>query len=183
MSTNTSATGGYLSVTSLSPEGNDLEDIFHDFFVNATGLSNTLVRPFPVMNPPSAPLDSTDWLSFTINNQKRDYTGNDVLSQDGFTTTTNYRNEEFSILINLYGNNCNTLYSKLTSFIQVEQNRVVLNSYDIGYVDESPLRQTYTEVNNQLLVRLIYTLNFRRTVKTVTNVNSLLTFNQNIITN
>ena len=101
---NSSATGGYLTQTSSSIDGQALRRFLQSVIVGVTGLNATLVRPMWQQNPPPIPSIDVDWCGFAIMTQRPEKGAfHEQLNAGGATLL---RHEELDLLCAFYGPNC-----------------------------------------------------------------------------
>jgi hypothetical protein len=143
MTTNTSATGGYLTPTSTSLEGKALNDFLHDLVCGITGLDGKMVRQrWQATDVPNLPQRGEAWCAIGIKNRPRKGTFPQVIHNgagDGTDVLTSH--ETLEILASFYDTGTNGRADELGALLRdglgISQNReqLLLNGmgvYEIG---------------------------------------------------
>ena len=123
---NTSATGGYLSV---STDSYDLNHVMHDFIMGLTAIDKTLIRPMYQPNAPVVPSFGTNWVAFNV--KEADTEG--FASQELKTTLAIKRSAKLIVAISFYGANS---YQNIKSFkdsLEITQNWEAVRTYGMAF--------------------------------------------------
>lgn len=132
---NTSATGGYLSPSSINGDLNDsaLADFLQTVVVGITGLDGSFVRPRWQVEPPNKPALGTNWVGLGVHSRK----------PDGFPyerVGRLYRQEILGILCSFYGPNSEANAELLSLGFQVDQNLEAMKLQGFGLIEvDDPL--------------------------------------------
>lgn len=160
---NTSATGGYLLVTSPAVLNDDaFVDFMHDVVTGVTGLANNLVRPSFQKNPPSRPNSNVNWVGFRIDNQTPEAGNSYVIEAFGGAGATQQRHETFELACTFYGPNCRAYAQAMRDNLEIAQNREILFLAKMAYVDCGSIRQNAEMVHEEWYNRADVTFRFRR---------------------
>lgn len=160
---NTSATGGVLTPTTITPAGISFRRFIGTMLVGLSGIDATLVRPSWQENPPPVPDFGVDWLAFGITAQRADaspYIKVDVTG-DGSETA---RHEEVDILVVAYGANCLQKQGEIRDGLYIAQNRENLYLSAMGLVGTSDITHAPELINGRYFDRADMTITLRREV-------------------
>lgn len=159
-----SATGGYL-VESGTPQLNDqsLRRFIHGVIAGVTALPGGLVRQGWQLNPSPIPSVDVDWISFSITNQRPDNAP--YQCQPDELKTEMSRHEEFDVVCNFYGDNCQANSSNLRDGMYITQNLEQLFLADMGLVGFSETTHVPELINDRFFDRMDITMSLRRQIK------------------
>lgn len=179
---NNSSTGGFILPTTTTENDKILLRTFHDLFVGISGLDNTLVRPRFQRNPPPIPTSEVDWIAFGIQELEEDFTPFKKVNNDGLTSDYVYT-DKIVLLLSFFGDNSEKYFGRVYQGLQVEQNRTALRIKNITFQNAEKMFSRYENINDQFYKRTDALFNFNR--KRVDNFAemSLLSLQDNIITN
>lgn len=176
---NTSATGGYLTQTSASLEGQALRRFLQSVIVGVTGISASLVRPSWQENPPPIPAIDVDWCGFGIVAQRPEKGAYHEQLNDSATLL---RHEQMEIMCAFYGPNCISYAGILRDGIElVAQNReqLFLNGMDVfGFSDVTHAPEL---VNDRYFDRADITMTINREVRRNYNIMHFVGANGSVI--
>ena len=166
MTTNSSATGGYLvpGPTPAPLEGQSFEDFLSEVMVGISGLDPTLVRPRWQPEPPNIPAWGTTWMAFGITNYKADTFAVEIHHPEIDGNTEFQRHEEVTILCSFYGPDAVKAACIMRDGFQIDQNREVLNLNGMGLVETTEIRPAPTLTKDRWLQRMDMNLIIRRAV-------------------
>jgi hypothetical protein len=153
MTTNTSATGGYLVPASVPDPKQDqtFEDFVQQVFVGILGIDKKLVRPRFQLEDINLPAVGTDWVAFGATNYKPDTFAVEDANVSQYVDTGYWqlgyavadspsdfafqRNEEVTFLVSFFGPNDAKNMALLRDGLQVSQNRTILLENKITLVE------------------------------------------------
>jgi len=167
---NTSATGGYLALTSVAPLS-IIEDALHDLIAGITGLCGSLVRPRWQPEPPRLPKPGETWCAFGIMDQTASFPelrhqgagdGRDeIITQARLTVLTSF-----------YGPEGDDAVLLLRDGLHVAQNRAALRAHGLAFESAGEVSRLPELVGTRWLSRTDMTIFFRReTRRTVATLN------------
>jgi hypothetical protein len=161
---NSSATGGYLTQTSSSIDGQALRRFLQSVIVGVTGLNATLVRPMWQQNPPPIPSIDVDWCGFAIMTQRPEKGAfHEQLDAGGATLL---RHEELDLLCAFYGPNCLVNAGLLRDGLElIAQNREQLFLAGMGVNGFSDITHAPELVNDQFFDRADITMTIQREIR------------------
>lgn len=160
---NTSATGGYLFETGAPPQNDEsLRRFIHDVIAGVTCLDNELVRPGWDRNPQPIPGIDTDWVSFSIVEQRPD---NEPWQGEEDDVLCMIRHEEVDVLCNFYGPNTQSFAGILRDGMYLSQNRDQLTSVGMGLVGFSATIHVPELLNDRYFDRTDITMTLRREIR------------------
>jgi hypothetical protein len=161
---NTSATGGYLTQTSSSIDGQALRRFLQSVIVGVTGLNATLVRPMWQQNPPPIPSIDVDWCGFAIMTQRHEKGAfHEQLNAGGATLL---RHEELDLLCAFYGPNCLVNAGLLRDGLElIAQNREQLFLAGMGVNGFSDITHAPELVNDRFFDRADITMTIQREIR------------------
>ena len=152
---NTSATGGTLSVTATSPQGTALQRFIQQWLASVTGLNGDLVRPRWQQNPPPVPAIATDWLAFGITGIQED--ANAVVQTAGVNGTLT-RHQTLTYLLSFYGASALAKAVAFRDAVNLSQNVETLLLNNLGLVSCENIVHTADLINDQWCDRYDLTL-------------------------
>ncbi len=161
---NSSATGGYLTQTSSSIDGQALRRFLQSVIVGVTGLNATLVRPMWQQNPPPIPSIDVDWCGFAIMTQRPEKGAfHEQLDAGGATLL---RHEELDLLCAFYGPNCLVNAGLLRDGLElIAQNREQLFLAGMGVNGFSDIPHAPELVNDRFFDRADITMTIQREIR------------------
>ena len=161
---NSSATGGYLTQTSSSIDGQALRRFLQSVIVGVTGLNATLVRPMWQQNPPPVPSIDVDWCGFAIMTQRPEKGAfHEQLDAGGATLL---RHEELDLLCAFYGPNCLVNAGLLRDGLElIAQNREQLFLAGMGINGFSDITHAPELVNDRFFDRADITMTIQREIR------------------
>lgn len=161
---NTSATGGYLTQTSSSIDGQALRRFLQSVIVGVTGLNATLVRPMWQQNPPPIPSIDVDWCGFAIMTQRPEKGAfHEQLNAGGATLL---RHEELDLLCAFYGPSCLVNAGLLRDGLElIAQNREQLFLAGMGVNGFSDITHAPELVNDRFFDRADITMTIQREIR------------------
>lgn len=171
---NDSTTGGYLQPTG----GNALDDqgldrVFHDLFMNLSGLAATAIFPRWQEIPPNMPANGTGWIAQGVTNRR-----DDVFAWQNFDAATQTftinRNQELDNLLSFYGPDASTIEALVRDNLVLGQNRDVINALGIALVKVGDPRNLSMQINERWQKRIDVVVTFRRLIWRTYPVVSLL---------
>lgn len=158
---NTSATGGYLSPSSVAlPDDQDLDRIFHDLIVGVTAIAPTLVRPRWQPEPANMPAFNTSWIAQGVT-ERRDDSAASQTFVDGVGMIVT-RNQELDNLMSFYGAGAAALEATLRDGLSLDQNREALTALGIVLVKVGNPRNASMLINERWQKRIDVVVTFRR---------------------
>lgn len=170
MPANTSATGGYLVPSPLTPpiEGDVLYDFVHDLIAGVTGLDGTLVRPRYQAEPPNIPDADVAWCAFGIMTRDADTFPAVKRDPSGDGSDVLQRQEELSVLASFYdlgsSGQADFYATLLRDGLAIAQNREVMQGagWGLGYTgDLTPVPSLLKE---RWLYRVDLSMRLRRQI-------------------
>lgn len=161
---NSSATGGYLTQTSSSIDGQALRRFLQSVIVGVTGLNPTLVRPMWQQNPPPIPSIDVDWCGFAIVTQRPEKGAfHEQLDAGGAKLL---RHEEMDLLCAFYGPNCLVNAALLRDGLElIAQNREQLFLAGMGVNGFSDITHAPELVNDRFFDRADITMTIQREIR------------------
>lgn len=160
---NTSASGGYLTPTSVAPaEDGALDDIFTAMIVGLTGIDATLVRPRWQVVVPKMPDPSVNWVAVGVTEDEPD--DNAAISHDstGQGQDNLQRQEGIKVLASFYGPNARGFAKQVRDGLYVPQNWEVLENSLLAFIATDTIRAVPELLNNNWLRRYDMPIRFRR---------------------
>jgi hypothetical protein len=145
-------------------EGDALDDVFQQMLVGLTGLPGDRVRPRWQRNPAKMPEISTDWVAVGVVDENEEH-GAAVVTFDAATGSKVRRHEDVSVLATFYGPNSKGYARQVRDALQLPQNRELLQSSYISFVDAGTIRAVPEQFNEQWVKRADLTLRFRRVIE------------------
>jgi len=163
---NTSATGGYLSPSVLTPplEDDALDAEFQKAVAGITGLAGAMVRPRWQPGNPKQPEATTDWCAIGIATQTPDATPHIQHTGAGNGKDTLKRHEAIKLLCTFYGPNSKRNAATMRDGIQMPQNMDLLALVNIGLVNVGEIQAVPELVNQQWIKRYDLPLMFNRQI-------------------
>ncbi|GFM37999.1 phage neck terminator protein [Desulfovibrio psychrotolerans] len=168
---NTSATGGYLALTSVAPLS-IIEDALHDLIAGITGLQGSLIRPRWQPEPPRQPKPSETWCAFGImdhavsNFPEVRHVGAGDGSDEIITQS------RLTVMVAFYGPEGDATTLLLRDGLHVAQNRAGLRAMGLAFESAGDVTRNPELVGNRWLPRSDMTIFFRReTRRTVATLN------------
>ena len=165
---NTSATGGYLTQTSSSIEGQALRRFLQSVIVGVTGIPATLVRPSWQQNPPPIPSIDVDWCGFGVTAQRPE---SGAYHEQLDASANLLRHEQIDVVCAFYGPNCLSYAGILRDGIElIAQNReqLFLNGMDV--FDFSDVTHAPELVNDRFFDRADITMTINREIRRSYNI-------------
>lgn len=164
---NTSATGGYL-VPAVSPaplEGQPLEDFLFDVWVGVTGLPVDMLFARYQPEPPNLPSAENNWAAFGVTQYDPDDFG--VVVHNGSSNGKDEltRHEIITVLTSFYGPSAEWYMGLLRDGFLIDQNREVLKSVGMAYVDCSRPVKAPSIVKEKWLNRVDIEVRIRRVIR------------------
>lgn len=187
MTTNTSATGGYLiAADDPAPlEDEALDDFLQAVVVGISGLAGTVVFPRWQTDVPNLPDAGTDWAAVGVTEQDPDtyaVTSHDPEGADDDGVDQLIRHETIVVKTSFYGPNAGKYMSLFRDGLQVEQNRAALTAAGFGLKQTSKPIRAPELVKGKWLNRIDLDLIVRRMILREYPVLSLLSANGTIYT-
>ena len=180
---NTSATGGYLSPTTVQgAEGTVLQRFLQQIVVNITGLDGAVVRPGGHAHRPQRPAASATWCAIGILRRQADTNpalvyspgqsatigelviGVSPLEVDGLVQCL-IRHETLEIAASFYGPDGAEFAAFLRDGLFIGQNREVMAAQQFGLLDIGDLVSAPDLTNEQWLPRFDLTFRLRRKIE------------------
>lgn len=172
---NTSATGGYLTPTSVAPTYDLPLDVqVQSFVAGITGLAGALVRPRWQPSPPAQPTRETNWCAVgitEIGSQFGHYIRHDPAGE-GTDEAETY--EDLELLASFYGPGSSGLAALLRDGLWIAQNREAMRSQGLAFVDARRVIRLGELVNQQFILRVDLPISLRRTVSRTYPILNLL---------
>lgn len=151
---NTSATGGYLTPTTVSPAYDLPLDVqVQGMVAGITGLAGNLVRPRWQPRPPAQPSASTNWCAVGITEIGAAYGHHQshVSTGEGYDESEAY--EDLELLASLYGPGSAGLATLLRDGLWVAQNREAMQAVGLRLRDVGRRVTLLGELVNQEYIR------------------------------
>lgn len=184
MSGNTSATGGYLLSTSLSPEDDDLVDLFQGLVVGLTGLDPTLVRPRWQPQPPTQPAVTTNWCAIGVTKfEAIDYPQMVLDPATNYTTVDMGRLERIDLIASFYGPNATSTAGSFRDGLYVAQNLYVLSQQGIKMRSADDMVYVPELINSQWIPRSDLHCSFMRMLGRVYPIEQILSASVQVTAN
>ena len=167
MTGNTSATGGYLTPVTDSPDHDgDLARLLHRLVVGVAGIPDDLARPKWQTLPPKMPELDVNWATFGVRkvsaeNAQIIHYGSD---NNGLGDSHLITNESIEAVISFYGPNCWGIAALFRDGLWISQNREALFLIGIGITSIGEINSMSELVNNQWQQRADMVLVFTREV-------------------
>lgn len=161
----------YILPTVVSVDGDDLQDVIHDFIVGITGLPAPFVRPRWQPSPPTVPSANTDWCAVGFTNigpTSYPYT------EQRFYGSVLFFQEELDFLATFYGPNASKYSNIVRLGVYVPDNRQVLDSYGIKLTDVGAASNVPELINSQFIDRVDLPIVFSRLYQTIYPIQSVL---------
>lgn len=180
MTTNTSASGGFLVPSSASPlEDVSLEDALTSLVSGVTGIDPTLVRPRWQATPPKEPEITLDWCGVGVMNDNPDAgnvsTVHNPNDNGGLGSSTTTQQGVLDVMASFYGPNARGLSNLLRDGMMVAQNREAMYALGMGLVSKpGPGVKVPELINNQWRNRVDVTFAIRRTVSRTWPIENVL---------
>lgn len=169
-----SITADYLLPTSNPIDGDDLDNQLQLAVVGITGLPGNLVRPRWQAQPPQQPDNETNWCAVgVINNRNTDYTWIRLNSDN--LSSTQYRQQEFTMLASFYGPLAVTYANMLNDGIEIPNNMWGLYAVGIKLIGvDGDIIRVPDITNAQWINRADINIRFRRETSRVYGIPSVL---------
>lgn len=154
-----------------------LDDAFHDLLAGITGVPATLVRPRWQPTPPTQPDFNTDWIAFGVSVSDVDkfaYIGHLASGNGGLGTNSVERDETLKLQCSFYGPNCKTKLALFRDGVMVDSNRFDLEALGIKFIEVQETVNLPALMKERWVKRLDVTSIFRRRVKRIYSVPSLV---------
>ena len=180
MTSNTSATGGFLAPSSASPiEDTALEDALTAIVAGVTGIDPTLVRPRWQVLPPKEPEITVDWCGVGVLNENPDAgnpsTVHNPDDNGGLGSSTTTQQSELVIMASFYGPNARGFASLLRDGLMIGQNREALFLLGMTLVSKPGAGVRVPElVNSQWRNRVDISFAIRRSISRTWPIENLL---------
>ena len=171
MSSNTSATGGYLVPTNTALDNHALQDYIHDVLVGVTAISNSLVRPAYQANPPPIPDLDVNWCAFSIRNRRPAAQPWTTQGDDDADLSTN---ELFDVVVTFYGPDCMGYAATLRDGLQIPQNSDQLTAVDMAVLGSEDIVYIPELINDRWFERADITINMNRNLSRTYDILPLL---------
>jgi len=180
---NTSATGGYLSPTVVSPplEDADLDALLQPVVIGITGLPGNMVRPRWQPGNPKQPEPSVNWCAIGVTVIKPDAGAYIEHVGAGSGQDNMQRHEEIELACTFYGPLAGTYAAMLRDGLSIPQNLDLLQLQAVGLIDCTDARAIPELVNQQWVRRFDITARFRRQVKRSYGILNILSANGTIL--
>lgn len=164
MTTNNSATGGYLQPSPLAPlpGGLAFKQFVQTVFVGVSGLPGDLVRPKWQIDPPKQPDIDIDWMAIGLVVNKADTNSYNGTLPDG--TNQTQRMEELEIQCAFYGPESDSLAALVRDGFQVPQNLEALRAAKMGFVSTSQMMHVPDLVNERWVDKYEMSVFMRREI-------------------
>jgi hypothetical protein len=149
--------------------GQPLEDFLQQYVAAVAALDGTMVRPRWQDEPPNIPDHGANWCSVGImQRQPLGFVGAVQHDSTGDGHDVMQRHEQLNILISFYGPNCDEYSSNLHDGLMIEQNRRVLRTVGMGFVEitesirvpEFIKNQWWDRVDKRLFINRIIVRNY-----------------------
>lgn len=175
-----STTGGYLLPTDKPlPGGLTLERYLQRVIVGVTGLAGSLVRPRYQVEPGKQPAEpNINWCSFSVNESEAD--ASPYLNQ-GEDSTSLERHKNITLFVTFYGESSFDYAEMLRDGLEISQNRDDLKKAEIGIITMGRSIYVPEIINNRWFKRTDITINLRRKITRVYNVQTLASAEGTII--
>lgn len=174
MADNTSATGGYLSPSDVTPplEGDALIDFFGDLIAGITGMNrDTAILPAWQPDMPNLPAVGSTWAAIRITDRQGDAYASELHNPgdgtpDGFQgSDTVMRQEVMSLECSFYGPGADAAAALFRDGLSVAQNREALQLASFGVLSVGQIQAIPSLIKEKWLYRAVLTATFRRTVQ------------------
>jgi hypothetical protein len=180
MTLNTSATGGFLSPTTINGELNDqgIHRFLQQIVVGVTGMLGASVRPRWQPEPVNIPDFGIDWAAIGIVSRTRDAFAAVIHMKDVSGTYDGidvvYRNQILEIMCSFYGPDAEANSELFAMGMQVAQNRETLLAAGYGLISVDDAVTTSDLLHDRWVPRIDVTFRVRRSQKYVYPVFNLL---------
>lgn len=162
---NTSATGGYLSPTTLSPAYDLSLDVqVQNFVVGITGLDGTLVRPRWQPRPPAQPERNVDWCAVGIVSIDSEYGHHTQHHPDGEGYDETEAYETLELLASFYGPSCSRLAAILRDGLWIAQNREAMRAQGLAFLEVRRITRIGEDIGGEWRQRADIPIHLRRNV-------------------
>jgi len=164
---NTSASGGYLAPSVLTPpeEDAELDALFQGLTVGITGLAGAFVRPRWQTVVPKTPERDVNWAAVGVRSQKADAgpaIKHNPTAGGGLGTDTVQRHELVEVAFSFYGPNGQRYAAVMRDGLSLPQNLEAIRPYGLRYRDQLPIVSVPEQINNLWFRRYDYTVFFAR---------------------
>lgn len=181
---NTSTSGGYLTQTSSSIDGQALRRFLQSVIVGVTGLDPTLVRPIWQQNPPPIPEIDTNWCGFAVTTQRAEsgaYLRTLAPPAEGASLL---RHEQLDMLCVFYGPKCLDIAAELRDGLElIQQNAEALCAAGMGINGFSGITHAPELINDRYFDRADITMTISREVRRNYGVSCFVGFNATVVAN
>lgn len=180
---NDSTAAGYLTPPAgpVGTQDNAFEDFLHDVFAGLLGMTGDLIRPRWQLEPANMPDFSTgDWMSFGIMDINPDQYAYVNHIPDSNGSDEIQLNEDVTVLISTYGPNAMKNLKLIRLGLQVDQNREVLRTNQVGLTSFSRMRAAPSLVNDRYLHRWDMEMFLRRLDRATYTVENLVSVSETL---
>lgn len=165
---------GYLLPSSTVPLPNQLNltQFVQTVLVGLSGLPGPLVRPKWQPAPPKQPDIETNWMGFGFSISAPDTYSYIGVNSDG--DTISQRQETLEVGCSLYGPYAFEIETLIRDGFQIQQNLEALRSADMGFTEISRAIHVPDLVNERWINRIEMSIFFRREIKRIYKVPTLI---------
>jgi hypothetical protein len=173
---NTSADIGYLQpdppiVPSLD---NDFIDVIQEMVCGITGIDGHLLFPRWQNNPPTMPEYNVTWGALGFSEAHSDVFAAIIHDSNNEGRDILFRQVEIDVTVTFYGPNSGLYMAMLRDGLQIAQNREVMYSHGMAFVESSHVTANSELVNQRWTSRYDIVITIRRMVILTYNVQNLL---------
>lgn len=171
-----SSIAGYLRPATIHDatilEDKQLDRFLHDLFVGISGMDPTTIRPRWLATPGNLVSNGELLLAHGITKRRDDVVAHQEFRPDiGMIIN---RNQEFDVLCTFYGADCATYEGIIRDGLSLDQNREYINSQGIVLVAVGNPRNASEFINNNWVKRIDVEITFRRRIRRIYPVLTLL---------
>lgn len=161
---NTSASGGYLTPTSSTTDGDALDDQIQAIVVGVSGLVGSLVRPRWQPTPPARPSRVTTWCAIGVTQTEPD--ANPVVEHDssGEGQDILTRHEVLTLLASFYGPDSKRVANVMRDGLEIAQNREWMLLNNMGVLGIGEVNTVPELVGQEWIDRQDLTIRIRRRI-------------------
>lgn len=173
---NTSASGGYLQpVPPLSSSGDDdFIDVIQEMVCGITGIDGHWLFPRWQTSPPTMPEWDVTWGALGFSEVHADVFSATIHRSENEGRDTLIRQSEIDTAVTFYGPNSGLYAAMLRDGLQIAQNREILYSHGLAFVETSHIVSQSELINQRWISRYDITVTIRRMVVLDYNVQNLL---------